>query len=159
MSPAPESIEPQRIEVRMMPKGLARASSAMAMASNPMPTNTPGLRNPDVPVISPAPASPAKAPEKIITRMIVRFTPMPAYFAALGFVPTVRTSKPNVVRRRMNHTSAHSPTARKNPRCTGGLVWITSGRRADSGRVPVRGTEAVVSRRMTGSCEFTSQRT
>ena len=37
--------------------------------------------------------------------MIVRFTPMPAYLAALGLAPTVRTSKPKVVRRRMNHTS------------------------------------------------------
>ena len=61
----------------MMPKGLARARSAMAMASKPMPTNTPGLRNPAVPVISPAPASPAKAPEITITMMIVRPTPMP----------------------------------------------------------------------------------
>ena len=49
ISPAPASIEPHRIDVRMMPKGLARASRAMAMASNPMPTKTPGLRNPDVP--------------------------------------------------------------------------------------------------------------
>ena len=31
----------------MMPNGLARARRAMAMASKPMPTNTPGLRNPD----------------------------------------------------------------------------------------------------------------
>ena len=62
----------------MMPKGLARASSAMAMASKPIPTNTPGLRNPDVPVISLAPAIPAKAPEMAMTRMIVRLTPIPA---------------------------------------------------------------------------------
>ncbi len=59
-----------------------------------MATKTPGLRKPDVPLISLAPAKPAKAPEIAITRMIVRLTPMPAYLAALGLMPTVRTSKP-----------------------------------------------------------------
>ena len=45
----PDSIDPQRNAVRRMPKGLARASRAMAMPSKPMPTNTPGLRKPTVP--------------------------------------------------------------------------------------------------------------
>ncbi len=42
--PAPESIDPQRVAVRMMANGLARARRAMAMESKPMATNTPGLR-------------------------------------------------------------------------------------------------------------------
>ena len=45
--------------------------------------------------------------------MIVRSTPMPAYWAALGLMPTVRTSKPKLVRRRMNHTTTQSPSITK----------------------------------------------
>ena len=112
-----------------------------------------------MPVISPAPASPAKAPEMAITATIVRLTPMPAYLAALGFVPTVRTSNPNVVRLRMNHTTTHSAIIEDEPEVQRRLA----ARRARgggrlSGGAAVRGTEAVVSRRITGSRELTSQR-
>ena len=47
----------------------------------------------------------------------------------------------------------------KKPRWTGGSVLITSGSRAETGTAAVRATEAAGSRRMSGSCEFTSQRT
>ena len=54
----------------MIANGLARASSAIAIESKPIATNTPGLRNPVVPVISLAPARPANAPESAITSTI-----------------------------------------------------------------------------------------
>ena len=143
----------------MMAKGLARASRAIAMASKPMPANAPGLRNPEVPVISPAPATPAKAPDSAIDAISVPLTLMPAYFAALALVPTVRTTNPKLVRRKMNHTSAQRAMATKKPRCRGGSVDTISGIRAEAGSRPVRGTEARSSRRMMGSCELTIHRT
>ena len=72
-----------------------------------------------MPVISPAPAMPAKAPDSTITMMIVRPTPIPAYLAAFGLAPTVRTSKPKLVRLRTNHTSTHRLTASEEPEVHG----------------------------------------
>ena len=48
--------------------------------------------------ISIAPASPANRPHRLIVRMISVAGSCPAYRAALGFAPTVRISKPRVVR-------------------------------------------------------------
>ena len=58
--------------------GLARASRAMAMPSNPMHANVPGWKKSFVPATSPAAASPANPPARVITRMMMRLTLMPA---------------------------------------------------------------------------------
>src|SRR5690606_28147306 len=97
--------------------------------------------------------------DRAMVAMMVPFTLMPAYLAALALVPTVRTTNPKLVRRRMNHTKAHRAMAMKKPRCSGGVVDTTSGSRASSGMNAVRGTDADMSRRITGSCEFTIHRT
>ena len=90
----------------------------------------------------------------------MRFTPMPAYLAAWGLAPTVRTSKPKVVRREdepHQHAQAdgdEEPEVERAGRCE-----MTSGSRAEAGSGSRAGHRGAVSRRITGSCEFTIQRT
>ena len=74
-------------------------------------------------------------------------------------MPTVITSKPKLVRRRMNHTTAESATMMRKPTWRGGWLETISGSRALGLMGTVWGTDADVSRSTTGSSELTSHRT
>ncbi len=61
-----------------MPIGLARASKAMAIPSNPMAAKVPGWNECVVPAISPAAAIPANPPDSVIASMMIPLTLIPA---------------------------------------------------------------------------------
>ena len=72
----------------------------------------------------------------------------------------MRISKPFVVRCRTNQTKTHSAEHDEEPEVQRRRAVDELRAAAPTpGSAAVRGTDAVVSRRMTGSCELTSQRT
>ncbi len=67
------------------------------------------------PITSDVPASPASAPEIAMPSTMLRVMLMPAYRAAFGLAPTVRSSKPIVVFQSSHHTTTAASTARHQP--------------------------------------------
>src|SRR5437660_793492 len=96
--------------------GLPPASSATAIASNARPDASDGVRTPETPSTSTAPASPATAPEMPMTVTIVPATDMPEARAASAFRPTTRIRNPIVVRSSRNQITGTARMARNRPR-------------------------------------------
>ena len=63
-------------------------------------------------------ASPARPPASSMTSTQLRSTLIPAVRAALGLAPTVRNSKPVVLRSSSHHTPAAAASASRNPALT-----------------------------------------
>ena len=61
------------------------------------------------------PASPASMPENAMAATMLRLTLTPMYFAHLRFCPTAFSSKPKVVRSKMNCTANAMRTAMTMP--------------------------------------------
>jgi len=74
-----------------------------------------------------APAKPANPPEMAMPTMMDFVTLKPAYFAARGFVPTVRRFKPQVVLNRIHQISQAKARAMKKPRWKRMGVWKNCG--------------------------------
>ena len=113
---APTLRTPNRNAANKIPIGLFAASRLTAIPSKPI-ANEDGCTNTfsNVPNPSTTPPSPAKAPEIIIDRIIVRFADIPAYSLAFGFKPTERISNPSVVLFNRNQTNTTAIIAMKIP--------------------------------------------
>ncbi len=115
--PAPARIAPNSAAANTIPIGLDRASSATAIESKPTVVPKLDVMEWVTPSTTPAPARPARPPERAMVNISRNLGRIPAYRAASGLAPTVRTSKPRVVRYSSHQIAATTRSATRIPRC------------------------------------------
>ena len=115
MAVPPARSAPKSRPASTVPRGRERPRSATVMASKPMVPTTDSSMLFWVPRTGAVAASPHRAPEIIMTRLVTQGTLMPAVRAASALRPVARSWKPRRERSMSHHTATATSRARRNP--------------------------------------------